>query len=71
MDHFSLPEHFSQQFDGLPDLMDTAELVVLVRMATTMEDFFTLLPARERTRGEDIYNESKNMFMKISTPFIN
>ena len=43
--------------------MDTAQLVVFVRMAfpdsTTKEDLLTLLHLKERTRGEDIYNEFK------------
>lgn len=42
--------------------MDTAQLV-FVKMAfpdsTTKEDFLTLLHLKERTRGEDIYNEFK------------
>ena len=56
-------EYFSLQFDESLDVMNTAQLVVFVRMAfqdsTTNEDFLTLLHLKERTRGEDIYQEFK------------
>ena len=55
-------ESFALQFDESLDVMDTAQLVVFVRMAfqdsTTKEDFLTLLHLKERAR-EDIYNALK------------
>ena len=56
-------EYFSLQFDESLDVMDTAQLVIFVRMAfpdsTTKEDLLTLLHLKERTRGENIYNAFK------------
>lgn len=49
----SLCEYFSLQFDESLDAVDTAQLVVFVRMAfqdsTTKEDFLTLSHLKERT----------------------
>ena len=48
----SLCEYFSLQFDESLDVMDTAQLVVFVRIAfqdfTTKEDFLTLLHLKQR-----------------------
>lgn len=59
----SFCEYFSLQLDESLDVMDTAQLVVFVRMvfqdSTTKEDFLTLLHLKDRTRGEDIFNEFK------------
>ncbi|KAL7378660.1 hypothetical protein ABVT39_017000 [Epinephelus coioides] len=48
-------EYFSLQFDESLDIMDTAQLVVFVKMvfpgSTTKEDFLTLLHLKEKTRG--------------------
>lgn len=56
-------EYFSLRFNESLEVMDTALLVVSVRMdfqdSTTTEDFLTLLHIKERMRGEDIYNEFK------------
>ena len=68
----SLCEYFSLQFDESLDVMDTAQLVVFVRMAfqdfTTKEDFLTLLQLKERTRGEDIYNVFKSYVREKNIP---
>uniref|UniRef100_A0A3Q3FKS5 DUF4371 domain-containing protein n=1 Tax=Labrus bergylta TaxID=56723 RepID=A0A3Q3FKS5_9LABR len=68
----SLCEYFSLQFNESQDVMDTAQLVVFVRMAfqdsTTKEDFLTLLHLKERTRGEDIYNEFKKYVSENDIP---
>ena len=68
----SLCEYFSLQFDESLDVMDTAQLVVFVRMAfqdfTTKEDFLTLLQLKERTRGEDIYNVFKSYVLEKNIP---
>ncbi len=68
----SLCEYFSLQFDESLDAVDTAQLVVFVRMAfqdsTTKEDFLTLLHLKERTRGEDIYNEFKKYVSENDIP---
>ncbi|KAL7397457.1 hypothetical protein ABVT39_022401 [Epinephelus coioides] len=49
-------EYFSLQFDESLDIMDTAQLVVFVKMvfpdSTTKEDFLTLLHLKEKTRGK-------------------
>ncbi len=59
-------------FDEPLDVMDTAQLVVFVRMAfqdfTTKEDFLTLLHLKERTRGKDIYNEFKKNVSENDIP---
>lgn len=56
-------ECFSLQFDESQDIMDTAQLVIFVRMtfpdSTTKEDFLTLLHLKGRTRGEDTYEFKK------------
>lgn len=68
----SICTYFSLQFDESLDVMDTAQLVVFVRMAfqdaTTKEDFLTLLHLKERTRGEDIYNEFKKYVTENDIP---
>ena len=65
-------EYFSLQFDESLDVMNTAQLVVFVRMAfqdsTTNEDFLTLLHLKERTRGEDIYQEFKKYIDENGIP---
>lgn len=58
--HLSRCGYFSLQFDESLAIMDTAQLVVFVKMAfpdsTTKKAFLTLLLLVERTTGEDIYN---------------
>ncbi|KAK7925082.1 hypothetical protein WMY93_007392 [Mugilogobius chulae] len=65
-------EYFSLQLDESVDIVDTAQLVVFVRMAfsdsSTKEDFLTLLHLKERTRGEDIYNEVKRYMSDNNIP---
>lgn len=56
----ALREYFSVQS---LDVTDTAQLAVFIRMvfqdSTTTDDFLTLLHLKDRTRGEDIFNEFK------------
>lgn len=65
-------EYFSLQFDESVDITDTAQLVVFVRMAfqdsTTKEDFLTVWHLKERTRGEDVYNEFKKYIKDSNIP---
>uniref|UniRef100_A0A3B1KBC7 DUF4371 domain-containing protein n=1 Tax=Astyanax mexicanus TaxID=7994 RepID=A0A3B1KBC7_ASTMX len=66
-------EYFSLQFDESVDITDTAQLVVFVRMtfsdASVKEDFLTLLPLNERTRGEDIYRAFRTYATENDLPF--
>lgn len=52
---FSRCEYFSVQLDESLNVMDTAQLVVFVKMAfpdsTSKEDFLSVLHLKERTRG--------------------
>lgn len=68
----SLCEYFSLQLDESLDVTDTAQRIVFVRMAyqdfTTNEDFLTLLHLKDRTRGEDIFNEFKKYVCENDSP---
>lgn len=68
----SLCEHFSLQFDESTDITDTAQLAVFVRMVfsdfTIKEDFLVLIPMKERTRGEDVYNAFKDFVLEKKIP---
>uniref|UniRef100_K7G575 DUF4371 domain-containing protein n=1 Tax=Pelodiscus sinensis TaxID=13735 RepID=K7G575_PELSI len=63
---------FSLQFYESVDMIDTAQLIVFVRMVfkdmTIKEDLLTLLPLKERTRGEDIYNIFKRYVLEKNIP---
>lgn len=53
-------EYFSLQSDESLDVTDTAQLVEMAFPdSTTKQIFLTLLHLKERTRGEDIYNQLK------------
>uniref|UniRef100_W5MJY2 DUF4371 domain-containing protein n=1 Tax=Lepisosteus oculatus TaxID=7918 RepID=W5MJY2_LEPOC len=71
----SLFEFFSLQFDESMNMTDTTQLVLFVRMgfmdATIKEDFLTLLPLKERTRGEDIYCAFKTYTLEKNIPLKN
>ena len=58
-------EYFSLQLDGSTDTSDTAKLCVFIWMVftdmTAEEELLTLLPMKERTRGEDIFQSFKNV----------
>ena len=55
----SLCKCFSLQSDESVGMTDIAQLMVFAQMAfedsSTKEDFLTLLPLKERLRGENIY----------------
>lgn len=60
MNHIEECTYFSLQFDESTDATDNAQLCVFVRMVfpdmTAKEDFLTLIPLKESTRGKDIYD---------------
>lgn len=62
---------FSLQFDESTDSCDMSQLSVFVRLVfpdgTSKEEFVKILPLKERTRGEDIYNifESFALYGKL------
>lgn len=68
----SICEYFSLQFDESTDATDTAQLSVFVRMVftdfTVKEDFLALIPLKERTRGEDVYNAFKDFVREYKIP---
>ena len=53
-------------------MTDTAQLIVFVRMVfadfTIKEDFLALIPLKERTRGEDVYNAFKDYVRDYKIP---
>ena len=57
-------ECFSLQLDESTDVSDTAQMCVFIRMVfsdmTAREELLTLLPMKEKTRGEDIFLSFKN-----------
>lgn len=65
-------EYFSLQFDESVDIVDTAQLAIFVRMcfkdSTTKEDFLTLLHLKEKTRGQDIYEQFKQYVRENGIP---
>ena len=65
-------EYFSLHFDESTDVTDTAQLIVFVRMVfadfTIKEDFLALIPLKERTRGEDVYNAFKDYVRDYKIP---
>ena len=56
---------FSLQLDESTDSSDTAQLCVFIQMVftdmTEKEELLTLLPMKERTRREDIFQSDKNV----------
>jgi Domain of unknown function (DUF4371)/Spin-doc zinc-finger/hAT family C-terminal dimerisation region len=63
---------FSLQFDESTDAVDTAQLSVFVRMAfedgSVKEDILIVLPLKETTKGEDVYNVFKTYVTEKSIP---
>lgn len=57
-------EYFSLQLDESTDVSDTAQLCIYIRMVfsdiTAKEELLTMLPMKEHTRGEDIFQSFKN-----------
>lgn len=62
---------FSLQLDESTDMSDTAQLCIFIRMVFTnmiaKEELLTVLPMKEHTRGEDIFQSFKN-FEKTQLP---
>ncbi|XP_072769214.1 general transcription factor II-I repeat domain-containing protein 2-like [Nerophis lumbriciformis] len=65
-------ECFSLQLDESTDVSDTAQMCIFIRMVfsdiTTKEELSTLLPMKEQTRGEDIFQSFKNFMEKTQLP---
>lgn len=63
---------FSLQLDESTDLSDTAQLCIFIRMVfkdmTAKEELLTMLPMKEHTRGEDIFQTFKNFVDKTQLP---
>ena len=63
---------FSLQLDESMDVSDTAQLCIFIRMAftdmTAKEELLTLLPMKEHTRGEDIFQSFNNFITKTQLP---
>ena len=65
-------ESFSLQLDESTDVSDTAQLCIFIRMVftdmTAKEELLTLLPMKEHTRGEDIFQSFNNFITKTQLP---
>lgn len=65
-------ECFSLQFDESTDVSDTAQLCIFIWMVfndmTAKEELLTLLPMKEHTRGEDLFQSFKNFTEKTQLP---
>ena len=65
-------ECFSLQLDESTDVSDTAQMCVFIRMVlsdmTAREELLTLLPMKEKARGEDIFLSFKNFIEKTQLP---
>ncbi|XP_051259245.1 general transcription factor II-I repeat domain-containing protein 2-like [Dicentrarchus labrax] len=65
-------ECFSLQLDESTDVSDTAQLCIFIRMVFTdmiaKEELLTVLPMKEHTRGEDIFQSFKNFIKKTQLP---
>lgn len=65
-------ECFSLQLDESTDVSDTAQMCIFIRMVftdmTAKEELLTVLPMREHTRGEDIFQSCKNFIEKTQLP---
>uniref|UniRef100_A0A087XSU0 Uncharacterized protein n=1 Tax=Poecilia formosa TaxID=48698 RepID=A0A087XSU0_POEFO len=65
-------ECFSLQLDESTDVSDTAQLCIFIRMVFTdmnaREELLTVLPMKEHTRGEDIFQSFKNFIEKTQLP---
>ncbi|MGL6121402.1 MAG: hypothetical protein ACRC0V_12975 [Fusobacteriaceae bacterium] len=65
-------ECYSLQFDESLDICNTAQLAVCIRMVfadfSIKEEFLKLLPMKNQTRGEDIFNVFKNFAEESCMP---
>nr|XP_022908263.1 general transcription factor II-I repeat domain-containing protein 2A-like [Onthophagus taurus] len=63
---------FSLQFDESTDAVDTAQLIVFIRMIfsdiSIKEEFLTILPMKETIRGEDIFTTFVTFTKKTKLP---
>ncbi|KAJ8352117.1 hypothetical protein SKAU_G00235930 [Synaphobranchus kaupii] len=68
-------ECFSLQLDESTDVSDTAQMCIFIRMVfsdiTAKEELLTVLPMKEQTRGEDIFQSFKNFIEKTQLPVYN
>lgn len=64
--------YFSLQFDELTDVVDTAQLIIFIRMVfsdiSIKEEFLSILPLKGKTRGEDIFTTFITFTKKIKLP---
>lgn len=64
---------FSLQLDESTDLSDTSQLAITIKMVfndfSTKEEFLKVLPMKERTRGQDIFDVVKKYLVDIKIPF--
>ena len=63
---------FSLQFDESTDIVDTAQLIVFIRMVfcdfSVKEEFLTILPIKGTTRGTDIMATFMSFAEKTNLP---
>lgn len=64
--------YFSLQFDESNDIVDSAQLIVFIRMVfsdmSCKEEFLTMISMKGQTRGEDIYQVFINFATKTDLP---
>ncbi|XP_050516362.1 protein FAM200A-like [Diabrotica virgifera virgifera] len=63
--------YFCLQFDESTDMADTAQLCIFIRMVfsdMSCRDLLTMLPLKEKTRREDIYNVFINFVKQYEIP---
>ncbi|XP_023309706.1 general transcription factor II-I repeat domain-containing protein 2-like [Anoplophora glabripennis] len=64
--------YFSLQFDESTDATDVAQLCIFIRMVfpdmTVKEDFLTMIPLKEHTRGVDIYDSFLKFTQEVKMP---
>ena len=65
-------ESFSLQLDESTDVSVTAQLCIFIWVVftdmTAKEELLTILPMKEHTRGEDIFQSFKNFIEKTQLP---
>lgn len=63
---------FSLQLDESTDVSDTAQLCIFIRMVftdmTAKEELLKVLPMKEHTRGENVFQSFKNFIKKTQLP---
>jgi hypothetical protein len=66
---------YSLQFDDPTHLADTAQLAVIVAVVftdkSTKEKILTVLPLKDKTRGQDIYHSFRDNASDINLPLQN